>query len=127
MSVENFEKKYLDCVIGSNLKFLREKCGVTQVALGKACGVTSQQIQKYESGKNKISCSTLYQISKVFNVSPIAFFEGLELDGQSSIKTIYKKNDMELLVLFNTIPDKMKKSIKSLLQSQSDFSDNSRY
>ncbi len=40
-------------------------------------GVTYQQIQKYETGANRISAATLFRIAAAFNVAPAFFFEGL--------------------------------------------------
>jgi transcriptional regulator with XRE-family HTH domain len=44
-----------------------------QGKLGKAVGLTFQQIQKYERGSNRIGSSRLYQFSKVLQV-PVSFF-----------------------------------------------------
>ena len=46
---------------------------MTQTGLGERLGITFQQIQKYESGKNRVSPSKLHQISEIFQV-PISFF-----------------------------------------------------
>ncbi len=47
--------------------------GMSQEMLGKAVGLTFQQIQKYERGINRIGASRLFTLSKVLSV-PIAFF-----------------------------------------------------
>jgi transcriptional regulator with XRE-family HTH domain len=44
-------------------------------SLGKALGVTFQQVQKYEKGVNRVSASRLQQIAKVLKVKPDFFFE----------------------------------------------------
>src|SRR5213079_1478574 len=46
---------------------------MSQTALGAAVGLTFQQIQKYESGANRISSSRLYEFAKVLKV-PVAHF-----------------------------------------------------
>ena len=43
-------------------------------------GVTFQQIQKYESGANRISASRLFVISKILQIDISFFFDGLERD-----------------------------------------------
>jgi transcriptional regulator with XRE-family HTH domain len=50
--------------------------GMSQSELGKAVGVTFQQIQKYECGKNRVAASVLYRISRALDVSVIEFFAG---------------------------------------------------
>jgi transcriptional regulator with XRE-family HTH domain len=48
---------------------------MTQTTLGKAVGLTFQQVQKYESGGNRISSSRLFEFSKILNVPVSHFFE----------------------------------------------------
>ena len=67
-----------DAIIGKNLEILRCTMGLSQGRLGGAIGVTSQQIQKYERGKNRISCARLWDISCVLDAEPAYFFGGLE-------------------------------------------------
>ncbi|MDR6624499.1 helix-turn-helix transcriptional regulator [Caulobacter segnis] len=50
----------------------------SQDDLGHGLGVTFQQIQKYESGANRISASALFRLSVVLERSVEWFFEGLE-------------------------------------------------
>ncbi len=51
--------------------------GVSQEKLGKALGLTFQQVQKYERGANRIGASRLHHISEVLDVPISYFFEGL--------------------------------------------------
>ena len=46
---------------------------MTQEKLGKALGLTFQQVQKYEKGINRIGASRLQQISHILQV-PVEFF-----------------------------------------------------
>ncbi len=50
---------------------------MNQTKLGKALGLTFQQVQKYESGANRIGSGRLYDLSRVFNVPVEHFFEGM--------------------------------------------------
>jgi len=62
-----------DIYVGSRIHLQRTALQMSQTALGKRLGITFQQIQKYENGKNRVSPSRLHQISQVFQV-PISFF-----------------------------------------------------
>jgi transcriptional regulator with XRE-family HTH domain len=53
----------------------RLEVNMTQDDLGKALGVSFQQIQKYEKGVNRVSASRLYEICKVLNVALSSMFE----------------------------------------------------
>jgi transcriptional regulator with XRE-family HTH domain len=52
-------------------------------ALGTLVGVTAQQIQKYELGKDRISASRLYLLAVALQVSVTSFFEGLPKQPQT--------------------------------------------
>jgi transcriptional regulator with XRE-family HTH domain len=52
-------------------------CGMPQKELAKQLGISFQQVQKYESGANRISASKLWQLCDVLDVVPGYFFEGL--------------------------------------------------
>ncbi len=52
--------------------------GMSQMDLGKALGLTFQQIQKNERGVNRIGASRLYQLCHILDVPVGYFFEGLE-------------------------------------------------
>lgn len=48
---------------------------ISQVELGKRLGVSFQQIQKYESGRNRVSAGRLFDICEVLKVSLSSMFE----------------------------------------------------
>ncbi|MBL4588949.1 MAG: helix-turn-helix transcriptional regulator [Alphaproteobacteria bacterium] len=51
--------RQLDIHIGSLIKRLRIKAGITQSTLSKGTGVSLPQIQKYENATNRVSASRL--------------------------------------------------------------------
>ena len=61
--------------IGIKIKGRREELHWTQTKLGNKLGVTFQQVQKYEKGKNGCSAYRLKEISKHLKVPIIYFFE----------------------------------------------------
>lgn len=66
----------VDRHVGNRVRMRRLMLRVSQTRLGDALGVTFQQIQKYEKGKNRISASRLQRISDVLKVPVPFFFEG---------------------------------------------------
>lgn len=54
----------LDCALGSAIRLRRRALGISQGALGSACGISFQQVQKYENGANRVSFSRLVQIAR---------------------------------------------------------------
>jgi transcriptional regulator with XRE-family HTH domain len=68
----------IDVYVGSRARKLRAMRGFSQAELAKRLGLSFQQVQKYETGANRISARRLYELSKVFSVPPGYFYEGLE-------------------------------------------------
>ena len=63
--------------VGKRLRSRRRLLGLSQVKLAETCGVTFQQIQKYETGAVAISASRLWRLSTALDVSIGYFFEGV--------------------------------------------------
>jgi transcriptional regulator with XRE-family HTH domain len=63
----------VDVSVGTRIRQRRSLLGMSQSALGKAVGLTFQQIQKYERGSNRISASRLFEFAKVLDV-PVPYF-----------------------------------------------------
>jgi transcriptional regulator with XRE-family HTH domain len=59
----------IDIAVGLRLRTLRKSKGMSQEQLGKALGITFQQIQKYERGTNRISASMLVKSARTLEVS----------------------------------------------------------
>jgi transcriptional regulator with XRE-family HTH domain len=67
----------VDRHVGQQLRIRRIHSNLSQTELGTKIGLSYQQIQKYESGKNRISASMLYEFAGRLNVPVAQFFEGL--------------------------------------------------
>jgi len=67
----------VDRHVGRRVCEKRISLGYNQSDLGRALGLTFQQIQKYEKGANRISASKLWDIARFFKVDVAYFFQGL--------------------------------------------------
>lgn len=76
----------VDIKIGRRVRDARLSHGMTQTDLAEAVGVSFQQVQKYETGANRISGSRLWMIAKVLDVPMRYFFEGLDDSGMTEAK-----------------------------------------
>jgi transcriptional regulator with XRE-family HTH domain len=63
----------IDILVGSRVRLRRKMLGMSQKALGERFGMTFQQVQKYESGIDRIGASRLHALSQILEV-PVAFF-----------------------------------------------------
>lgn len=70
-------KNPVDLHIGQRVRHRRWLLGMTQQQLAQSVGIRFQQIQKYESGANRISASRLWDLAKALDMPVSFFFEGL--------------------------------------------------
>ena len=77
MSGKPFTPTAVDEHIGQRVQLRRVMMGLSQKDLAKICGVTFQQIQKYESAGNRISASRLFELSTALETPITFFFQGL--------------------------------------------------
>lgn len=63
----------MDCLVGQRIRHARRIAKMSQSQLGKAVGVTYQQIQKYENGTDRVGAGRLYAIAKQTD-QPVEFF-----------------------------------------------------
>lgn len=96
-------KNPVDLHIGQRVRHRRWLLGMTQQQLALAVGIRFQQIQKYESGANRISASRLWDLAKALDMPVSFFFEGLTVlkDGEavemSSDGLMQNKETMDLI------------------------------
>ena len=65
----------IDVLVARRLRERRLELGMNQKVLGDAIKVTTQQIQKYELAKNRISSGNLFYFAQVLQVSISYFFD----------------------------------------------------
>lgn len=63
--------------LGARVRFARAEKRISQTVLGEQLGVSFQQVQKYELGKDRISASQLMNIARVLEKDISFFFEDL--------------------------------------------------
>lgn len=81
----------VDIHVGRRIKIRRSMLKMSQEQLASLIGVTFQQIQKYESGANRVSSSRLYDIACALNQPISFFFEGIAKDNER----LFKNQDIE--------------------------------
>ena len=67
----------VDLHVGDRIRLRRKALGLSQEHLAAAVGVSYQQVQKYERGHNRVSASSLFEISCSLDVGVSYFFDGL--------------------------------------------------
>src|SRR3982750_733249 len=70
-----------DLEVAKRVRALRLQRGISQTELGGILDVTFQQVQKYETGTNRISAGRLQQIAEVLDV-PVPYFYANDTNGR---------------------------------------------
>ena len=68
------EADEVDVYVGARISLRRSALGLSQSALAQKIGVSFQQVQKYETGQNRISASRLHRVARVLGTSVETFF-----------------------------------------------------
>lgn len=108
----------VDVYVGQRIRQRRWMLGVTQTQLGDLVGIKFQQIQKYETGANRVSASRMWDIAGALEVPIAFFFEGL--DGQVADSNEAKgdfltdKEAGELVRAYYAIPENQRRRLFDL-------------
>ena len=122
----------IDQHIGTRMQIRRNMMGMSLKDLADVCGVTFQQIQKYENADNRISASRLFEIGVAMQTPISFFFSGLpgnlpdETKATRSMRAHQPTNDdplarnetLELIRLYWKLPtDKQRNAIMEMLKT----------
>lgn len=87
-----------DVHVGMQLRVRRTMLGLSQEELAGSIGLSFQQMQKNEKGKDRIGAGRLYELSQILDVPVGYFFEGLDdaqSNGNEALDT--KRESLELI------------------------------
>lgn len=112
---KDFESAFVSCrqpidvLVGKRIRTRRVEKSLSQRALADALGLTFQQLQKYEKGANRVSCSQLWQIARILD-APIPYFfneeeESFETRVAEQLDARDLKNGKRLAAAFAKISD----------------------
>ena len=109
-SVTDIDKK-----VGENLLKFRLFRGMTQETLAGAVGVTFQQLQKYEKGKNRVSVARLWWLSHVLGIPVAEFYDGIEGTPRSDALKL-TPDQLALIRNYNMLLKPQKKALQDYVQ-----------
>ena len=122
-------KHPVDVHVGKRIRHRRWMVGMTQQQLGEEVGIKFQQIQKYETGMNRVSASRLWDIAAALDVSVNFFFDGIdegaepemaeaEIDTKGDL--LADKEALELVRSYYAIPEQQRRRLFDLARVLSD-------
>lgn len=107
----------VDIHVGQKIRHRRWLLGMTQQQLADQVGIKFQQVQKYETGANRVSASRLWDISRALEVPPSYFFQGLQDDTKdmTDLEDLFtRKETLDLLRTYYAIPESQRKRLFEL-------------
>jgi transcriptional regulator with XRE-family HTH domain len=120
----------IDFHVGQRIRARRRELGLSQTVLGNEIGVSFKQVQKYESGANRIGAGRLYEISmaldtaveKFFHEAPLTVQTSVNSDAVKSITSIGIDQECEKLIeAYYSIPDRqLRQNFLNLLRTLSE-------
>ncbi|MGB1426455.1 MAG: helix-turn-helix domain-containing protein [Paracoccaceae bacterium] len=117
----------VDLHVGKRIRQRRWLVGMTQQQLAEQVGIKFQQIQKYETGANRVSASRLWDISEAMDVPVNFFFEGIENEVTAAGSTdsvpadiMGDKEALDLVRSYYSIPENQRRRLFDLARVLSD-------
>lgn len=117
----------VDVHVGKRIRHRRWLVGMTQQQLAQKVGIKFQQIQKYETGANRVSASRLWDIADAMEVPVSFFFEGLEapaIEGAAPeavpADLMGDKEALDLVRSYYAIPEHQRRRLFELARVLSD-------
>lgn len=110
-------KHPVDAHVGKRIRHRRWMVGMTQQQLADKVGIKFQQIQKYETGMNRVSASRLWDIADALGVQIAFFFEGLAegVEAHSGEGDMMAdKEALELVRSYYSIPEAQRRRLFDL-------------
>jgi transcriptional regulator with XRE-family HTH domain len=112
-----------DVALGQAIRLRRQQLRMSQSALAEACGISFQQIQKYERGSNRVSFSRLLNIAQALGCRPEELMGVIEadrqedVDGVSPLSLIQTRGATELLAAYARLGPEQQQAILGLLRA----------
>lgn len=113
----------MDIALGAAVRIRRRSLGISQEALAEQCGVSFQQIQKYENGANRISFSRLVQIARALRCRVVDLMDVLDSpDGATPgdldlLTRMRTPGALELLSAFERLTPETRASLLALVRT----------
>jgi transcriptional regulator with XRE-family HTH domain len=113
----------MDIALGAAVRIRRRSLGISQEALAEQCGVSFQQIQKYENGANRISFSRLVQIARALQCRVVDLMDVLDAPDGGSVgdldilSRMRTPGALELLSAFERLSPETRSSLLGLVRT----------
>jgi transcriptional regulator with XRE-family HTH domain len=119
--------QYVDIHVGRRIRLRRKAARLSMEALAADLVISYQQLQKYETGANRISVALVYQIAGVLQCSVEEFFDGLpqpvataaaaRRNGGRLERFLASPGGMDLMEAFVQLPEHLQRPLVALARA----------
>lgn len=102
----------IDAMVGSRIRERRLLLGMSQTELADAVGITFQQLQKYERGRNRVGAGRLYELGRALHVPVAYFFASIDPKSEAALAAAdigpvspRQRETAELIRSYYALPD----------------------
>jgi transcriptional regulator with XRE-family HTH domain len=110
----------VDVMVGKRIRLRQIKLSFSQTGLAKKLGLTFQQVQKYEKGANRVSCSRVHEIANQLAI-PVSYFVSDSIGSEvvtEQCDAANLKEGFRLMTAFSQIEDHtVRKTVVALIES----------
>jgi transcriptional regulator with XRE-family HTH domain len=113
----------MDIALGAAVRIRRKTLGISQEALAEQCGVSFQQVQKYENGANRISFSRLVQIARALKCRVVDLMDVLDAPDRDTpadvdlLARVRQPGAVELLSAYERLNPESRAALIGLLRT----------
>ena len=134
-TADEISENTIDQLVGLAIKQRRKSRGMSQAQLSQAVGVAFQQVQKYETGANRVSASRLWFVARALHCEiadlfenvpspnggrpPVDDPEGIGRVGRAFLATV---GGMSLARAYLAIPDAFRRAVVAAARAFEDAS-----
>ncbi len=116
-TVGEFGPRPVDVHVGGRVRARRTLIGMSQEELGKHVGLTLQQIHRYETGRNRIAASRLWQFSLILGQPISWFFEGIGERKRKGDDLVAKRETLQLVRYFSACDPDVQKHLAAMINA----------
>lgn len=105
----------INLLLGKRVRMARLSIGLSQEELGDSIGVSHQQVQKYESGKNGFRIARLIKAAQILNVSLPELL--VDIMSEPAIPKRESANLRQMMIAFTKLSPKQQSALLCLAES----------
>ena len=115
--------RLLDAEVGQSIRHHRKNAKLTLQSLADRLGIAYQQVQKYETGVNRVGAGRLMEIAEILNIPVASFFDGARAPGdEAADESEAAQQGRQIMIAFMRLKDPQKrKTALAYLKSLADL------